>query len=307
MPPVAETSHRSWGGLQAKLLLIALAFAWGINWPANKAALAEVNPWTFRVLGLAVGGLLMVTLVKLRGRSLKLPSARALGHVAVAGMFNVGIFSLSSTFALQTAGASRVVILVYTMPIWTSLMARVLLGEKLTPLRIVSLVLCAAGLAVLLAPHLPLPSGLWYALVTAWTWSAGTVYMKWARVEADVMTIAAWQILVGWIAVAIGSLILHQPWYVWPLRPITLLAWLYAALVGVGLAYFMWFIVLERLPATTAALATLLIPVIGVAASALLLGEHPSVSDIGGFALTFAAAACVIIQPERPTAVARAE
>lgn len=305
---MAETPNRGLSeSIKAKLLLITLALAWGINWPANKVAVAEINPWTFRVIGLAVGAMLMIVLVKLRGRSLMLPSRRAMLHVAVAGMFNVGIFSLSSTFALQDSGASRVVILVYTMPIWTSLMARLLLGEKLTPLRLTSLAFCAAGLAVLLAPNLPLPSGLWYALITAWCWAAGTVYMKWANVEADAMTIAAWQIIVGWIAIAIGTVVLGEPWYVWPLQPVTIVAWLYAAFVGVGLAYFMWFIVLERLPATTASLASLLIPVVGVGASALLLGEHPTLNDTTGFVLIFAAAACAILQPTRKLASARAE
>jgi drug/metabolite transporter (DMT)-like permease len=305
---VAETPNRSWGeGLKAKLLLIALAFAWGINWPANKTAVAEINPWTFRVLGLAVGAVLIAVLVKLRGRSLALPSGKAVLHVFVAGMLNVGIFSISSTFALLDEGASRVVILVYTMPIWTSLLARFLLGEKLTALRVVALALCAAGLVVLLVPNLPLPSGLWYALITAWAWAGGTVYMKWAKIDADAMTIAAWQIVIGFVAVAIGTAILHEPWFVWPQHPITVVAWIYTAVVGVGLAYFMWFIVLERLPASTAALASLLIPIIGVSSSALMLGERPTLYDTAGFVLIFSAAACVILQPSRNLVVARAE
>ena len=38
-------------------------------------------------------------------------------------------------------------------------------------------------------------------------------------------------------------------------------------------------------------------PVIGVTASAVMLGERLTVPDIVGFVLIFAAAACVLLQP----------
>jgi drug/metabolite transporter (DMT)-like permease len=191
------------------------------------------------------------------------------------------------------------------MPIWSTLMARLLLGEKLTMLRLLALALCASGLAVLLAPHLPLPASLWYALATAWVWAAGTIYMKWARIQADAMTIATWQIAIGWVGVAVGATILGEPWYVWPLQTQTMIAWAYSSIFGVGLAYFMWFMVIERLPASTASLGSLLIPVLGVASSALLLGERPTLHDTVGFAFVFAAAACVLLQPSRASIGAR--
>jgi drug/metabolite transporter (DMT)-like permease len=303
-----ETSHRSrHDGLTAKFLLVALAIGWGVNWPANKVALAEVGPWTFRVVGLAVGAVLMLALAAWRKGALTVPSGRTWLHLAIAGTLNIGIFAIFSVFALQGTNTARVVILVYTMPIWATLMARALLGEPLTVRRVIALMLCAAGLAVLLAPYLPLPGSLWYALGTAWCWAAGTVYMKWAKVDLDPMTTAAWQIVIAWIGVAIGTAIVGEPWYVWPIQPVTLLAWAWSGAVGVGFAYFMWFIIIERLPASTAAIGSLLIPVVGVSSSALLLGEAPTLNDTIGFALVFAAAACVLLQPSRTLVAARAK
>jgi drug/metabolite transporter (DMT)-like permease len=301
-------SHRAWAeGVRAKLLLMALALAWGINWPANKVALAEVGPWTFRVVGLAVGAALMLVLATRRNGTLTMPSGRAWPHLAIAGTLNIGVFAIFSMWALEGTDTPRVVILVYTMPIWATLMARILLGEKLTMRRVTALVLCASGLGVLLVPHLPLPGSIWYALGTAWCWAAGTVYMKWAKIPLDPMTTAAWQIAIAWIGVAIGTAIVGEPWYVWPLKPVTIVAWAWSAAVGVGFAYFMWFIVIERLPASTAAIASLLIPVVGVSSSALLLGEAPTLNDTVGFVLVFAAAACVLLQPSRQLVAARAE
>ena len=47
----------------------------------------------------------------------------------------------------------------------------------------------------------------------------------------------------------------------------------------------------------TASIGSLLVPVVGVIGSALVNGERPDLSDAIGFALIFAAAATVLLQP----------
>ena len=54
---------------------------------------------------------------------------------------------------------------------------------------------------------------------------------------------------------------------------------------GSGIAYGLWFEIVRRLPAMTASLGVLSVPVIGVVASMLILGDRPTVADIIGFAL----------------------
>jgi drug/metabolite transporter (DMT)-like permease len=51
------------------------------------------------------------------------------------------------------------------------------------------------------------------------------------------------------------------------------------------------------LPTVTASIGALLVPVVGVIASVMILGEHPTIPDIVGFVLIFFAAACVLLQP----------
>jgi drug/metabolite transporter (DMT)-like permease len=75
----------------------------------------------------------------------------------------------------------------------------------------------------------------------------------------------------------------------------------FSGIIGSGVAYFMWFEIVRRLPAMTASLGVLSVPVVGVVSSVLLLGEQPTVPDIIGFVLIFAAAACVLLAPNAPT------
>jgi drug/metabolite transporter (DMT)-like permease len=69
----------------------------------------------------------------------------------------------------------------------------------------------------------------------------------------------------------------------------------WTGLIGSGLAYFLWFAIIGRLPAMTASLGILSAPVIGVISTAIMLGEVPTVADMIGFTLIFLASVCVLI------------
>jgi len=211
----------------------------------------------------------------------------------------VGFFTVGSAFAQLATTTSRVAVLSYTMPIWAALLALPVLGERLDRTRVISLMLCAAGLSVLIYPligssHL---IGVAIALVTAVAWAAGTVYLKWARVDADLLAIAAWQLVTACVVALVGALLVEGGIHLWPVQPLPLGALIFSALVGSAFAYLLWFEIVRRLPATTASLGVLSAPVIGAVASMLILGERPTLADFMGFALTLSAAACVVLAP----------
>ena len=81
-----------------------------------------------------------------------------------------------------------------------------------------------------------------------------------------------------------------------------LLATICAGMVGNGIAYALWFPIIRRLPAMTASLGVLGVPVIGIICSVFILGEVPTATDIVGFALIFAASACRHAAHGRPAA-----
>ena len=83
----------------------------------------------------------------------------------------------------------------------------------------------------------------------------------------------------------------------------TLGALLFAGLIGSGIAYFLWFEIVRRLPAMTASLGVLSAPVVGVVGAVVLLGERPTLPDIVGFALILAASGCVLLAPGTPASV----
>jgi drug/metabolite transporter (DMT)-like permease len=287
----------------ARLMLVALSFTWGVTWPINRIALGEVPPFSMRVATCFLGALVLFAAVRLQHRSIGIPAGRTRLHVAVAGCLNIAGFTVLSSIGQLGSTTSRVIILAYTMPIWACLMAMPILGERLDRIRVVALVLCVGGIAVLISPLVAagVPSGLLFALAAGVSWAAGTIYLKWARIAADPIATAAWQLVAALVVTAATVPLFEGGFYFRPIELGTLVALLFSGTVGSGLAYFLWFAAVQRLPATIASLGTLSVPVIGIAASALVLGERPTAADYVGCALILAAAACVLLVPSAPS------
>jgi drug/metabolite transporter (DMT)-like permease len=291
----AEPGDSTRGTLAARAGVVLVAVIWGLNWVSVRFALRELSPWAFRTISLSCGALILIAMAKWRGISLSVKKGPPRLHLAVAGLLNVGGYGILSAFAQLSTATSRTAICASTMPIWATLLARPVLGERLDRWRGSALVIGGCGLLVLLWPALAvgLPVGSLLALGSAISWAVGTVYLKWARVEASPIAVTAWQLVAGASAVMIGLLASGTA------APASLGRFavgglIYTTLFGTALAYLLWFRTSVRLPASTAGLGILLVPVVGVGASVALLGDRPSAADLGGFALIFIAAVCAL-------------
>ena len=283
-------------------MLVVLCVIWGVTWPLMKIALNEIPPFSMRTSTAALGALTLYLACVIKRRSLRIPTAKAWAHVIVASLLNVVAFSVFGTLAQLTAATSRVTILAYTMPIWAVVLAWPFLGERPSGIQAAALGLCVTGLAVLIYPltTTAIPPGIVLALITAVSWAAGTVYLKWARIEADPMGVASWQVTIAFVVLAACLLIFEGRLELGAASPVALFATAFTGVFANGIAYGLWFAIVRRLPAVTASLGVLGSPVIGVAASMLILGERPTAADFVGFALIFAASACVLITRPAP-------
>ena len=284
----------------ARMLVVLLAFAWGLNWISVSIGLRGAPPWTLRFLGAGLGALPLIVAATLSGHTLRVPRGERV-RVMVAGFLNVALFQILSTFAQLNGATSRVIILAYSMPIWTTIMGRLLLGERLTTMRQIAIALCIVGLAILVWPLFAhgIPITVVLGLACAWCWCGATVYLKWVKATVPPLANAAWQLVFGFLFIAGGTFIFEGVPHVNGISRDTWLAILFMGVIGTGLAHFLWWSVAARLPAITASIGALLVPVIGVVASTIVLHERPTVNDIVGFALIFSAASCVLLQPGR--------
>jgi drug/metabolite transporter (DMT)-like permease len=285
------------GDTGARLMLVVLCVVWGVTWPIMRIALNEVPPFTMRTLSTLVGGMALFVVCLIRRRDLRLSGAKDWVHVTVGALLNVASFSVFSTFAQLGAATTRVAILAYTMPIWAVVLAWLFLGERPTGTQPVAIALCAAGLAVLIYPLAAagIPVGILLALATGVSWAAGTVYLKWAHIQADPMAVAIWQIVIAFFVIAACMMVFEGGPDFHAAHLDGVIATILSGLLGTGIAYGLWFSVIRRLPAMTASLGVLGSPVIGVVSTVVILGERLTLADIVGFALILAASACALL------------
>lgn len=303
MPPHA---HYLSENAKARLLLIVLCLGWGTAWVTMRMALEEIPPFSMRLGTLSLGALVLTSFALLQGRKITVVHRRTWIHICMASLFNIVGFSIFTPFAQLSAETSRVAIMVYTMPIWAAMLALPILGERLTSTSITALVLCIAGMSILIAPlaGLGIPVGIMLAIGAAMSWAAGTVYLKWAKLEGDPMAITMWQLVFGLVVIAFCVPVfeggVHLNAGAW-----SLFGLIYSGIIGSGLCYFLWFGIVRRLPASTAALGILASPVIGVITAMIVLGERPTWYDAIGFALMLAASAIIVLRPDGATETGR--
>ncbi len=283
-------------------LLTIVWLCWGTSYPATAVALRGFDVVTCRLgVQLLGAGALLVQAMWCR-RPLGIARRLWPDLVFVAFLY-MTIMPLGMNLGVALAGPGRTAILVYTMPIWASLFARLLLGERLTAGRIAAILLGAGAVAALVSRDLShlarAPAGAAAALISAMAYGLGTVWLKRRDWQADPTVLAFWQLVIGTVPILLLWLAIDFP----PdLARADARAWLALAFIGLagnGAAYFAWFRVVERLPATISGISALAIPCIGLASSAWLLGERIRPQDIAAMAMIGTALTLVLAEQAR--------
>jgi drug/metabolite transporter (DMT)-like permease len=292
-------------------LLGALTLLWGSNWPAMKLALQEIDPWTFRTVCLLVGGGGLLTIVRAGGHSLRVPRAER-WPLALIALFNITGWHLCSAYGLTLIQAGRGAIIAYTMPLWTVVFGRLLLGERITPSRLTALALGLAGMAVLVAPDLgairAAPAGSLLVLGAALSWAIGTVLTKSRRWTVPTAVLTGWQLLLGAVPIVLGAAIRWSPaggasfGGTGGLSTAALLGTAYATFVGVIFCHWAWFRIVALLPAAVAAIGTLGVPIVGLLTSALVLGEPVGATELTALVLVVGALGILVAGLRAPIA-----
>jgi len=125
--------------------LLVTSLGWGLNWPAMKVILAQLPPLFARGTAGSVAGLACALATVLLGQSLVVPRP-LIGRVVAAAALNVFAWMGFATVAMRWLSVGQCALLVYTMPVWATLLAWPIRGERPSLRAIAGLALCMAGL-----------------------------------------------------------------------------------------------------------------------------------------------------------------
>lgn len=268
---------------RATIALVALTLIWGYSWVTAKMALHYVAPFAFSAQRACIGALVLFAALAFKRRSLRL---RLPWQVALHGVVQTGLFLSLQSWALAEGGAGKTSVLIFTTPIWTLLLAWPLLGERVRGSQWLAAASTLTGLTLIIAPwNLELsPLGKILGVAAALAWAVGTIMIKrLGRQGVDMMNLNAWQMLIGALFLSGVTLVVPEPATQWTGEYVALL--LFTAVISTGLGWFLWFYILERLPAWEASLSVLGVPVVAIVSSRLQLGETATAVELSGMLL----------------------
>jgi drug/metabolite transporter (DMT)-like permease len=306
------------GRLKDWLSLCLCNALWASQFVLVKLAQDEVGPLVITALPMLAATLLLVPVVarerRRLGRTRRVP-ARDILAFAIIGVLGQVVAQLFVTWGSTRTPASNGALLQLTLPVATALMAFVLLGERMTALRWVSLALALAGVLVgagIDFGSLELGRGVLVGNLLVFLGILGSafynVYGKKLLARYTPLEVLLYSYYAVCVVLVPTALAL-EPEALGRLPTLSLRTWTGLGLLAFG-QYFLSMVVflrvLSRLDATQAALSNYLIPFFGVVIAAIVLGERLTPAMLAGGALVLGSTLLVTVWEERLAARLRA-
>lgn len=283
----------------------ALTLLWGCNWPILKMGVAELAPLTFRAVTLPFAGLGLLLISRFTGQPIGI-SRGLWPKVALLTLFNIVGWNAFILFGVQRLPSGRSAILAYTMPLWATLFAALVLREPLSRRKLLGLAFGMAGMALLIGDQFGLirsaPYGVMMVLIAALSWGFGTVLMRKWPLPVPQTTLTGWMLLLGWVPLALVAPAFDPKPFAAEFAALSPRGWFavaYNIVLAGAIANWAWFTLARTLPVAVSSLSSLPIPVVGVFSGMVLLGERPGPTEWIALAFVVAALFIVLFAPGR--------
>lgn len=269
------------------ILAVCVTLVWGVNFPLAKLGLAGIDPLLLTAIRFSLAALPWVFFI---------PRPKvAFGWVVAYGtVFGVAMWGLINQGIALGVSPGNASLLVQCSAFFTLGWGILLFRDNLTLPQCFGIVLAATGLATFLhgTADNATASGIILLVISALAWSIGNVIIKLCKVR-EIFAFVVWASLIPPLPLFALTWMLHgsAPFIALPthLHGMTLLAVAFQAYGATHFCYWGWNLLLREYPTSRVAPLSLLVPVFGIASSALLLGEYPDTINCIAIALILAA------------------
>ncbi|MGM8364556.1 DMT family transporter [Virgibacillus sp. W0181] len=259
-------------------MILMVTIIWGYSFVMMKDAHNYMGPFTFASARFLVGSLTLLVLVLIL--KIGLPPKKYWKHLIIVGILQTTIVYLCIMYALRFVDAGKSGIILYSMPMWSTIFAAKFLGEKGTPAKYIGLTAAMLGLLTILGTdmwHGENVIGELLIVAGAISWGCANVYYRFHLGELPKIQSSAFQMLFGTIGILLATIITE-----WN----TPIAWtgtsiyyvLFTGILASALCFTVWFVILGLVDMVTATISMMLVPVFGLVLSIVLLGEKLTVS-----------------------------
>lgn len=270
------------------LLLLTLAALWGPSFLFIKVAVEEIPPLTLVLGRVAIGAtfLLIVLLAQRR----RLPSDRRLWrHLAVVAMLHNALPWVLLAWGEQFIDSALASILNGTTPLFTIILAHYLVeGDRMTMSKLFGVLIGFAGLVLLIWPSLAggVQASTWGLLsVTgaAAIYGVAMIYSRQHLRGLPPLVAPTSQLLLATAYMLPVALIVDKPWTIDRPSTAALTSLFLLGIMGTGLAFIVYYRLLETANPTYISMVTYVIPIFGVILGVLVLDEQLTWYALAGF------------------------
>lgn len=265
--------------------ILGITLIWGYAWVLMKASLQFMGPFAFTSFRFAIGSATLLVIVWLLKQGF--PPKKYMKHLMIVGLLQTTAVFLLVMYGLMFVGAGKSSVILYSMPIWSSLLAVKFLEEKLRINQIFGLLIGLIGLFTILGwdiwsgQTLEVIIGELLIVIAAIVWAISNIYFRLHVNELPKVQSTAFQMTFGTIGIFIATLLTEWGEPV-QLNLVSIYYIVFAGVFASALCFTGWFFVLSMINMATATIATMLVPVFGLIFSALLLGEEITLGIIVG-------------------------
>jgi drug/metabolite transporter (DMT)-like permease len=269
-------------------MLVVLSCIWGNSFLFTKVAVEEVPPLTLVEGRLILAGAVLLLLMRALRLSLSLTPV-LWAAVAFMGVVNNVIPFALITWGQQHIDSSLAAILNSTMPLFTVIIAPLWIKEPLTLDRALGVLVGFAGVFVLIGADLTdiaESSTLGQLAVVAASagYATGTVFARRYLQERPPVVFAVAQMMVASALLLPVALAVDRPFDL-HISTKAALAWVALGVASSGLAYVIFFWLVQRVEALQVSLVAYLIPLVAVFVGWMVLDERLGANSFGGLVL----------------------
>jgi drug/metabolite transporter (DMT)-like permease len=282
------------------LLLLGLAVCWGYNWVVMKIGLHDAGPVAFAAIRCLGGAVILGCVLLALRRSFKIVEPWT---VAAIGLLQTALAQGLIAMALSGGQAGKSAVLNYTLPVWVMILGFLFLKERPRLMQWLATAVAFAGVMVMTFLNGKAISlqPIFLALSASICWGAGTVVtqslMRRHGGRIDTVVLTAWQLFIGGVVLTALAFIVPEAPLHWTTSLI--LALIYNVGPASAVAFLLWFMLQQRIEANVLSLIVLIVPLVGIAAGWLQLGERPTGPDAIGMALILAGIAVMVVSQRR--------
>ncbi len=276
-------------GILIYVKLILTALFWGGTFVAGRKVAEEVPPASSAFLRFAIASVFLLALTHRLERRFPRPDRIHLLGLLILGLTGVSGYNIFFFKGLTIIQASRAALIIATCPIFITIASAAFFGERLSPVRLLGIVISITGAMVVISRGSAtallsggLGLGELYIFGCVLCWTAYSIVGKPMMVRLSPLTLVAYSSVIGTLGLLPPALAesLHHNFTDYSATSYIAIA--YLGICGTVIGFTWFYQAVREIGPTRAGLFINFVPVWAIILAALLLNEKITLSLIAG-------------------------